>query len=423
MKSFYQIVMVSGSKLLSLGTLFLAGILVARVAGPVGFGYYNVGLTILLLVDGVVGQPLDNAMVRFYSLHKDSKHSVDSVQGAIFRIKMLLGIGLIAMVFIFSDVLSPMIMDSNAPQYILLVAAVGITCLLAVRSTACYLQIRQRFQTYATLDVLQGAIRFIGICVLFFMGTRAPEAYLAVYGAGALISFGFYFITVPQPYLRASWPNKADQKRMVSYIGVTSAIVILGTVTGRIDVLLVMIFGGAEMAGHYSAAAQLAFLGALLAGYMAVVFQPKVVQLSREKKLAKLIRLNGLLAGAVSLACIPIAIWFLPWIMPLLFGEGFIASVPILQIMLIGTCADLFIMPILLPFSIQVLAKEALIGEIVITCLFFVLVFAGSNFSALRMAWLVSGIRLAKLGLYLFIVVRYLRKETRDDVSLPSTVV
>lgn len=423
MRSLYQIALVSSSKLLSLGTLFLAGILVARVTGPVGFGYYNAGLTILLLVDGIVGQPMDNAMVRYYSLHSDSEEGVNSVHGAIFRLKMFFGASLIAVALLFSEQLTPLLLDADAPRRVLPVVAIGIACLLAVRSTACYLQTRQWFQSYATLDVIQGLIRVVGVGSLFFLGIRLPEAYLAIYGAGALAAFGLYLFAVSQPYLRTGWPNAIDRRRMVSYIGVTSGIVILGTITGRVDVLLVMMFGGAEMAGHYSAAAQLAFLGALLAGYMAVVFQPKVVELSRKRQLGKLIRLNGLLVSAISVLCVPIAFWILPWIMPLLFGEGFAESVPILQVMLIGTCADLLIMPILLPFSIQMLAKEALIGEIVITSLFFAVILFGPNISALRMAWLVSGVRLAKLGMYMFIVLRYLRNQRLDDAAVPNAAV
>ncbi len=421
MRSFYQIVLVISSKSLSLGTLFLAGILVARIVGPAGFGYYNTGLTLLLLIDAVVGQPLDNAMVRFNSLHGEVEHNVDTVQGRVFRLKMAFGLTLVLATFFFSPTLTSLLLDPNAPQTLLLVVALGAVSLLAARSTACFLQMRQWFRGYASLDALQGIIRFLGIGLLFLLGIRSPEAYLAIYGAGALIAFGCFFVAVPQRYLSADRPSQIDTKRIISYIGITSAIIVLGTVTGRADIVLLMKIGGAEMAGHYSAAMQLAFLGALLAGYMAVVFQPKVVQLFREGRLGKLIRLNAYSAAGLSLLCIPVAFWVLPWLMPLLFGESFKASVPILQILLIGTCADLFIMPILLPFSIQVLAKETLIGELSITVLFFALVFGGPGITALRMAWIVSGVRVAKLGMYLFIVLRHLRSQRYRDTLQPST--
>jgi O-antigen/teichoic acid export membrane protein len=422
MRSFQQIVLVIGSKSLSLGALFLAGILVARIVGPVGFGYYNAGLTLLLLVDALVGQPLDNAMVRFNSLHGDEEHSVDTVQGRIFRIKMLFGLALVCAAFFFSGTLTPLLLDADAPRYLLLVAALGALFLLAARSTSCFLQMRQWFRGYAAMDALQGGIRILGVGVFFVMGIRNPEAYLAIYGAGALAAFTVFFITVPQRYVTAESPNRVDAQRIFAYVGATSAIVMLGTITGRADILLLMQFGGPEMAGLYSAAAQLAFLGALLAGYMAIVFQPKVVQLSRDGHLGKMIRLNVAAAAGLSLLCVPVALWVLPWLMPLLFGEGFTASVPILQILLIGTCADLFVMPILLPFSIQVLAKETLLGELAITILFFGIVFAGSNMTAWRMAWILSSIRVMKFGMYLFIVVRHLHHQRIKNELQPSAV-
>lgn len=420
MRSSQQIAVVAGSKLLALASLFVGGILVARTTGPAGFGYYNAGLAALLLLDAIVGQPLDTAMIRFNSLHGGDMRRVDAVQGAVLKLKLAVGVLIVAAALLFPRALAQRVFDANAPMSLPVVVAVSILCLLAARSTSCFLQIHQRFRAYALLDALQAAVRLAAIALLFATAVQAPDAYVAVYGAGSLLAFALFAVAVPQHYLIARMPDAADLRRILSYIGITSAIIILGTITGRIDVLLVMMFGGAEAAGQYSAAAQVAFLGALFAGYMAVVFQPKVVQYLREGVLGALIRQNALGAAMVALLCIPAAIWVIPWLMPALFGDEFVASVPILQILLIGTCADLLIMPILLPFSIQVLAKEALIGELIITASFFALVAAGPGVSAMRMAWIVSGVRIAKLAWYLTIVLRYL---AAGDSREPAAVV
>lgn len=409
MRNVLHIALVSVAKIASLGVLFFTSIVVARNAGPEGLGYYNTGLTLLLLFDAITGQPLDNAMIRYNSLHGEDTAGVSAVQGSVFRFKLLFGGGLLLSAVLFVQPLTVGLLDADAPKALLPITALSLLALLAIRSTACLLQIRQQFRHYAALDAVQGILRFCGVAALFALGVSAPETYIATYGAGALVAFIAFLFFVPQPYITASRPTRAQTMRILSYIGATSAIIILGSVTGRADVLLMMVYGGAEATGQYSAAAQLAFLGALLASYMAVVFLPKVVQLARDGKLAKLIRLNALLATGASLACIPVALWLVPWLMPQLFGSEFSPSIPILQILLIGSCSDLFVMPILLPFAIQVLAKEVLIGEVIITSLFFVVFFLLPSVSPVKMAWLVTSVRLLKLLLYHGIVLNHLR--------------
>jgi O-antigen/teichoic acid export membrane protein len=401
---------VSVAKTASLGVLFVTSILVARTAGPEGLGYYNTGLTLLLLFDAIVGQPLDNAMIRYNSLHHEDEKGVVAVQGSIWKFKMFFGSTLLLLSILFIEPLTEQILGETGPRTLLPIVAISLLALLAIRSTACLLQIRHQFKHYAALDSLQGILRLAGVCVLFALGISAPETYIGAYGGGALMAFLVFLVVVPQEYILARRPTMAQTKIILSYIGVTSAIIILGSVTGRADVLLMMIYGGPEAAGHYSAAAQLAFLGALFAGYIAVVFQPKVVQMAREGQLGKLIRLNGILATCASLLCIPFALWGLPWLMPIIFGTEFDPSIRTLQILLIGSCSDLFVMPVLLPFAVQVLAREVLIGEVIITVLFFVVFFISPANAILKMAWLVTGIRLLKFMLYHGVVLKHLRK-------------
>lgn len=410
MRPLYNILLVSSGKILSLLSLFVVGVVVARTTGPSAYGYYNSALALLLIFDAILGQPLDSAMIQFNSLHNSDEPRLNRAQGLILRTKLRIG-GFVATILILgSPWLSPRMFGVDGSPWLLIIVALGAFVLLMLRSTSSYLQIHARFREYAVLDGMLGALRLVAVLVFATIGLRQPEPYLAAYGMCALVTLVIFRIYVPQPYFGAPRPDEPDRKRLRSYMGVTSGIIILGTITGRADVPILMALKDAEQAGHYSAAAQLAFLGALLAGYMAIVLHPKVVELSRQKKLAKLIRLNVFIASLVAVACVPVAFWILPSFIPMLFGQEYAPSVPILQIMLIGTCADLVIMPVLLPFAIQMMALRAFYTEIIIAAVFFAIIaWIGFDMDGLKMAWLVSGTRCVKLIAYFTMVGSHLR--------------
>jgi O-antigen/teichoic acid export membrane protein len=287
--------------------------------------------------------------------------------------------------------------------------------LLVTRSTACHFQINHLFKDYAKLDGLQGLIRLIIVGLLIVLGVTSASQYAAVYGLGSLFAFVIYLKLIKQPFFFAATPDKTDRKKISTYIGVTSFIVILSTFTGKADIPFLSALSTGKETGYYSAAMQIAMIGTLMASYMAVVFQPRVIEMSKQGSLYGMIKINIWIALAISLLCIPVAIYIIPVIIPFIFGEQFLPSVLILQILLVGICADFVVMPILLPFALQQLANKILIGEIVITALFFVAIFTITSLDAVKMAILVSSIRVLKMCLYLSTTVHYVVFVNRTD--------
>jgi hypothetical protein len=132
--------------------------------------------------------------------------------------------------------------------------------------------------------------------------------------------------------------------------------------------------------------------------------------MAREGRLGQLLRWNAAGAGLVSVAVIPFAAWGLPVAIPALFGERYAAAVPIVAVLLIGTCADLFFMPVPMMLAIQVLPAASLAGEVLITVVFFGAVMTDLARTTMAMAWLVTGIRIAKLILYASITWVHMRR-------------
>jgi len=414
-----ELALVAGGKIFGLLSLFTCGVLVARTTGPEVYSLYAAALALVLLLDATIGSPLDWAMVRFGSLHRDEPARVERMLGGTFRLKLVIALGIGALAFLFREPLTRLLFpESSQPQLVpvILLSTLG---LLALRGTAAYMQLQLRFRTYALLDMVAALIRLASVTLLFYLGIKIAPPYVAVYGLSAAATFLIGLLLIRQSYMWAPRPSAQDRRSIMRFFGATSAIIILGTISGRADILILSAMNPGESTGFYAAAAHIAVLVTLLASYAGVIVQPRVIDYAKQGRLWVLLRLNIIGGTILSVLAIPVALWLVPWFVPLLFGEAFLPSIGILQILIIGTCIDLFTMPVLQTFAIQLCSRATLTGEAVVTILFL----AGAPFAAehspMAMAWLVTIVRILKLCIYAGIAWRYerVRKQTETAGS------
>lgn len=393
--------LVTGGKLGSLASLLLCNLLAARSSTDAGeYGLYAGALSLALILDAAIGFPLDISTIRFAAVHALEPQRIDRIQAAAVRLKLLLGLALLAATALFGGALSRAWLGPGTRSGPLELALVCTLALLLARSAAVRLQVERRFGRYAALDGIQGGLRLLAITAAIGLGQRSAEAFLAAHAVGSALAFVVGFSMVPREYLRAPWPGRRDLREAAVHAGFMAAIVVLGTITGRADVPILASARSAEEAGHYAVALQVATLLTLLASYASVVMQPRVLQVAREGRVATLWRWNAVGAAAVSAVAAALALWILPSLIPCLFGARYAAAVPIVAVLLVGTCADLFFMPVLMMFSIQVSPAASLAGEALIALGFFGVLAAFGAGDTMAMAWLVTAVRCAKLLLY-----------------------
>lgn len=406
----HSLLLVVSAKLASVAVLFLIGVLVARSTGPLAYGHYATALGLLLLIDAMVGGPLDIATVRFSMLHRDEPRRVARLQSAIFRLKLLFGVLLLAFSLPVAAPVGRLLFDSAEETPLLLATLLGAAILLLLRGTAAWLQVEGRFRAYSTLDLALAGLRLAGALLLYGSATSAWP-WLGLYGLTALGVFLAALIVMPPPWLRAPWPHRGDMGRIGGYLGITTAIVALGTFTGRSDIIFLSMLGNAEEVGQYGVALQMAMAGTLLAGYASILTQPKVVPFTQQGRLSELLQLNLLVAGAIALFLIPFTLWAIPSLILLIFGENYAPATPLLQILIIGTFLDLLIMPVLMPYALQLHPRYTLIAEAGVTTIYLAGLVVINQWGAIGIAWLVTGIRGLKLLAYLGILLRTLPKD------------
>jgi O-antigen/teichoic acid export membrane protein len=392
--------LVLAGKVLGQGALLACGIVVARVAGPTEFALYSTLLMLVLLADACLGSPIDYAVIRFTALHGEDRQRTDRLQSAAFRMKILIGAGLAVGAALFGGPVARTLLHNEAGGGLIWLA-VGLTsALLLNRSVAAYFQSRSQFRLYSLFDAAQGVLRATVVAALAFWGAKTAGAYLGGLLAASVVLLLASFWVTSQIYLTAGWPNRRDTLETFHFLGMTTGIIVLGTITGRTDLLfLAHAIPPAEVA-HYAGASQLASLATLLAGYASIVAQPILIPAVRRGQAPRLLAESSGLA-LIGAGGFLLVIWlFAEQIMKGVFGAAFAGSSPLLRILTIGTSIDLFCMPVAMTFLLQFRPRTALVGEFVITAAYLALAWPVADAGPIAMAWLVTGVRAAKGALY-----------------------
>ena len=419
--AFGELATVVGGKIITVGSLVLCNVIVARTsAAPAEYGLFASGIALVLILDGIIGFPLDISTLRFSALHERDTRRIDLLHSALFRTKVALGVTVFALVAFGGEWWARMLLGAEARPGVLRMTVITALTLLMVRSTAVRLQLERQFTRYAAIDALQAALRLICVGAAALLLHASAETFLAAYALGTALTFAIGLAIVPQQYLRAERPPWADVREAAVHASLTTGIVVLGTLTGRADVPFVASQVSADAAGQYAVALQIATLLTLLASYGSVVMQPRVIQMVREHRLLSAIKWNFAAAAGIVAALGPVAFWLLPRAIPAIFGPRYGSAPALSLVLLAGTAADLVSMPILMIVAIQMAPRATLVGESVIAAAFFAALGSGAVASPMAVAWTVTTIRFAKLTLYAVLTADNLRRNanvTADAIA------
>ena len=409
---------VLGGKVATFGSLFLSGLLVARATQPAEYGLYATALSLVLLLDAIIGAPCDLATVRFGTSHQGEPERVDRLMAAAMRIKLLTWTIVALVALAAGPWIAGMLFHDSRRWPLLGIAVAVLLALLCVRQSAAFLQVRARFGAYGALDLLQGVLRLGLVAGLFAWSVQSVGWYLGAYGAGAAAAFVAGGLMIKQHYLRSPWPERQDVTGILRYVGVVAITSVLGSLSARSDLIIVSVLASPQDAGYYAGAHQLTMPLTMLAMYSGIVMQPRLMRLGQAGALRSLLAQTlavGLLAGIiVAMAGIVLA----PWIIDRLFGAAYAPAIPIFRVLVVAGAIDFMGGPILLPLVMQMFPRQAMLAEGVSLALFLVLAVVGVEWAGgVGMAIVVVLLRVIKLGVYLWVVLRHV-----DSLRLPDAV-
>lgn len=317
-----------------LGLVFY--ILVARRLELGDFGYFSFLLAVGMLGADLCDFGMGTSIIKFIKeLDFRSVSSVVFIQRLVMAI-FLLGLALIAGQFY--------------PADFLISAMVAISLLFLSQFTQSLLA-WQAFWQYVAANIFGNLVRLCLLALLWTGPLTAGSAILSFAGANflaAILAFSFIAVKIRKfPFNFSDLPVVWRKiTKFSNWLGLSFG---LSAISSRIDIPLIFFLGGPLQAGIYSSASKLVSVFPQVAAAVEGVFAPKY---SAKENLAKHQK-DYLLFAVVLAVCLLALVPFSEGLVSLVFGSKYLASIGVLQILLVASA--LFFLAG--PFSTAVLYK------------------------------------------------------------------
>jgi O-antigen/teichoic acid export membrane protein len=328
---FQDIVSVLGSNLAVTFSNILTGVILSRVLGAAGYGLYASIVVVPVIVIGFTQLGIRRSLIYHLGNKITSESNILSAVFLLLLYTSALSIIICGSVFFFSDSL---FFDPLIVGIVLLTIPMLLTNVFAGGVFLGKEQILRANIINAGPSLLTLVFTVVFVWILRF---SVLGAFAAISIANLVMVYYVYWVHSHDYKVRITWKYHEGTIKSLVKLGIVNAIAIfIMQLNYRMDVLMLKKLSTLEQTGFYSLAMQIA------EQLWHVPIAIEMIILSRSantsddqfvhKTVASIFRISliiGLLGGVL--------IFFIsPWIVPLVFGNDFIHSVPMIQVVLPG---------------------------------------------------------------------------------------
>lgn len=416
-RTIVELLWVALPKVLSGGCQLLFNLLLLRQLGADNAGVLFVCVTTILLSDALVGAAVDVGVIRLVTAGNPERPYALEVQKAALITKAVGSLALAIPILVWSQSLSDLLFHRADASGLLKLVILSIFGLLALRSAQTYFQVSRRFIAYGIADLLHTTAKFGGIFLLIRTRLASPVTVLSCYAIGPVVVALIVLTAAGRKVLTVSFRRRAlgDLFAVTKwYLGAGAA----GSVTSRMDLLMVSAVAGTAQAGLFSAAQVLVMCFQLLGNYLGVVFAPRIMPLWKAERFGRVYWLFQAVAVITCMVIYCAALAGIDGVMTHLLPSTFHAAKYIVLLLLPSSLMSLLNFPwtvsLLLFAHPRFLMALDLLALPVLACLYYTFILGHGAAGA---AAVTSGYALVKTGLMQFMAKRIL---TRSNGSIPS---
>jgi O-antigen/teichoic acid export membrane protein len=331
--------LVPGGRICLVAMGFAGNILIVRELGPAHFGVYALYAAFIKIVSGCLGDALDLAVLRRVPLyvHTDRPRALRVFWAALW-LRLAAGGGTLAIAVLLHGWIAEMIFGGERDVGLLLLAAAGVLGELLVRAVSSYLQSAELFSRFLALDgMLQGGRISILVTLIALNALDLQSAVLVYVGSSYVVALAGGSLMLPRDVLRVIPVNRDDIAEISAYSKWVLLAMAISAVYERLDVFLLGYFKGPEQVGVYAAAFTLAIIPEFVGGAVATVLQPRIVPLYKSGAFPGFAQRYFRWAVPAALAAATAAVLLSGPFIPLLLSARYVASIPLFQILVVGT--------------------------------------------------------------------------------------
>ncbi len=325
-----NVALVAGGNAANYAGRFIVLALLARVMGPDRFGVFSVAYASLYIARFMVGLGLQVGAVR----HATPQYQADGDNLAgdfffrtLFAVRITVGSVIVLLALAGGSLVAEIAVGAaDRADLVVVVGAGGALWSLADVPLAMF-QAKERFRSYAIMNVFQGFALLAGVTALVVGGQPTMEsALLVAIGAPPFAAL----VVIPLwagPLVRARGRYGLALRQIFSvgkWVMVSNT---LTTFMGRLPVIMLGVLSASAQVGYYSAAASLSAALALLATPIFTTVFPKVLSLDSVSQLR--IFMNRMRKTVFWGSCLLVLIGVVavPLILPVIYGKEYDSAI------------------------------------------------------------------------------------------------
>lgn len=333
---------------MALGMSALAMILLSRMLGPVGFGEFSVGFSIVLILSRISDLGLTNAQLKFVPVSEESKQKNNIFSLAI-QLKLLIGLALMLVGWLITPWLAE-VLSFQKPAILYVSFAANLVTVL-FEQLAAMLQSLQRFKESVITNALQAGTKLTFAILLFAAGLSDSALAFTLYVSGPITALLVAKKLMPEWWrLKLLRRYKSEEKLIKSMASHAAIGFITAGLIENVDILFVQGFLNEYETGLMSGASRISTLLVSVFGYsLANVLNPRVARYVDYQNLKIYLKK----AWLVVLACVvglAVSVFVSPLLIKITIGEAYLPATYIMQLLMVSSFLTIASVPFIAMF-------------------------------------------------------------------------
>src|SRR3989344_1382661 len=327
----------------ALGAIFY--IFSARYLGPASFGLMILAITALTMISDISDLGTGTGIVRFVSeyLIKDRYKAYRFLKLGL-KVKIIVSIVVVILGWISSPLIAEMLFSKAELTTSLRIAFIGVSSALLFTFITSTLQSLQKFWSWSIIQIGTNSLRLIFVFALTWIGILTLNLNLLVYIFIPLVGFIVGMMIIKPDFMKVK-NEYSVAKEIFHYNKWVALFSLVAALGARMDIFI----SGRLLTNHelgiYSASNQLVQVIPQFVVAIHTVIAPKMASMDSFKEFMSYLKKTQVMVLGIAILIIlllPIAVYLIP----LLYGNSYITSVPVFIVLLVGMLFFLISTPI-----------------------------------------------------------------------------
>jgi O-antigen/teichoic acid export membrane protein len=346
-RAMMTLILVSGGRVLLLGSWFYATRLLANTIGPASFGVYVLAQNAIKILTGCIGDPLDIAVMREAPLLLRSQRprALQLIRSA-FWLRVLIAGAMLLLAAALPRLSSTLIFSSPDLRGLAVLTISGVLGDFLLRSGLGYFQVAEKFGRFMVVDAVWQLGRVVTAIALYLTHHLTAATGIAMYVAAPYVCFAVAWFLLPGDVARPAPPHRGDVGAILHYTKWIVAGMAMAAAYERLDVWFLARFRTDYDVGVYGGAVLLASIPDFLNGILQTSLAPRVAPAYADGTFNQLQRWYLRYAVPFGLLAAAGAMLLGGWAIRTFFSAQYADSVPAFRILVLSTLFNLVFTPL-----------------------------------------------------------------------------